>query len=163
MLLPAAKRPEKFLTRASFQQMFLNTATVVVTLLAGVVGYAHLHEILSPRVGDGARTSIVTDWRKYAAAGVRLGPDGARVTIIEFSDFQCPFCRVASGDLDDLQQWYGHDLAVVYRNFPIHPFAHSAAVAAECAAGMGAFEALDHRFFCRAGLDRYEVLGELRA
>lgn len=80
-----------------------------------------------------------------------------------FLTFQCPFCRVASGDLDDLQQWYGHDLAVVYRNFPIHPFAHSAAVAAECAAGMGAFEALDHRFFCRAGLDRYEVLGELRA
>ncbi|MBE0697447.1 MAG: DsbA family protein, partial [Anaerolineaceae bacterium] len=65
------------------------------------------------------------------------GVDSAAITIIEFSDYQCPFCRQWHEDvLPQLQAKYGDKIRMVYRDFPlysIHPSAESAAIAANCA------------------------------
>lgn len=135
------------MTRVAYQQLALNMATAVVTLMAAVVGYMRLREVFWPRATENTSASVISDWRPFAVGGVRVGPATPRVTIVEFTDFQCPFCRVASGDLDDLQQWYGQELTIVYRNFPIHRYAHSAALAAECAARQDAFIKFGHRLF----------------
>ncbi len=66
-----------------------------------------------------------------------LGPADAPVTIIEFSDFQCPFCRRAQPTLKRLLREYKGMIRLVYRDFPlrrIHPQAQKAAEAAQCAA-----------------------------
>lgn len=84
----------------------------------------------------------VKDWRTYGAGAKRIGIEGAPVTIVEFSDFQCPFCRHFSQVLDRARAKYPGKISLVYRNFPlqdIHPFARSAATAAECAAFQGRF------------------------
>lgn len=72
------------------------------------------------------------------------GPEDARVTIIEFSDFQCPFCkRFRDETLDLILQTYGDDVRFVYRDFPItslgHAYAQKAAEAAECSDEQGKF------------------------
>jgi len=65
----------------------------------------------------------------------RRGPDDAWVTVIEFSDFQCPYCAGAQGPLGDLLRALPADVRVVYRHYPLarHLGALSAAEAAECA------------------------------
>ena len=70
-----------------------------------------------------------------------LGPANAKVTIIEFSDFQCPYCaRFQAQTLPQILQNYGDKVRFVYRNFP-HESQQSvkAAEAADCANEQGAF------------------------
>ncbi len=63
------------------------------------------------------------------------GKADAKVTIVEFSDFQCPYCREAHRVLGELQKLYPDDVRVVFRDFPLpqHPQARPAALASECA------------------------------
>lgn len=74
--------------------------------------------------------------------GPSRGPDDARVTIIEYSDFQCPFCRRAGPVLEELEKRYPNDVRVVYRHLPLdslHPRARAGAEASACAAEGGLF------------------------
>lgn len=79
---------------------------------------------------------------EIAADGPTLGPDDAAVTIVEFSDFQCPYCQRATPVLDEIRERYPEQVRVVYRHLPldqIHPRARAAALASECAHDQDAF------------------------
>ncbi len=76
-----------------------------------------------------------------AGAPLRGAPDAA-VTVVEFSDFECPFCKQANGTLAKLMETYSGKIRLVYRDFPlenIHPQARRAAEAARCARDGGKF------------------------
>ena len=66
-----------------------------------------------------------------------LGPAEAPITIIEFSDYECPYCRKWHVEVwPQLEAEYGDQIRLVYRDFPlnsIHPNAATAAIAANCA------------------------------
>lgn len=65
------------------------------------------------------------------------GPKDAPITIIEYSDFQCPYCSRAYQTLEnEVLKKYGKKVRLVFKHFPLdfHPWAMSAAIAAECAA-----------------------------
>jgi len=47
------------------------------------------------------------------------GPNDAAITIVEYADFQCPYCSIASGNLHNLQEKYPDDVRIVYRHFPL--------------------------------------------
>lgn len=68
------------------------------------------------------------------------GPANAKVTIVEFSDFQCSFCKLATETVKTLMARYPQDVRLVYAHFPLpnHPWAEPAAVAATCAAQQNA-------------------------
>jgi protein-disulfide isomerase len=77
-----------------------------------------------------------------AADGPARGKADAPVTIVEFGDFECPYCRKAESTLRDLLEKHPDDVRLVFRNFPlerIHPNAVAAAEAAVCAASEGKF------------------------
>lgn len=69
------------------------------------------------------------------------GPAGAPVTLVIFSDFQCPFCGKAVDAVNDLEKAYGKNLRVVFRDFPLnmHKDAPRAAEAGACAQEQGKF------------------------
>jgi protein-disulfide isomerase len=68
-----------------------------------------------------------------------LGPEDAPITIVEFSDFHCPYCsRFQQETLPSLLEQYGDQVRLVYRDFPVVGGA-SSAVAAECANEQGGF------------------------
>jgi protein-disulfide isomerase len=76
------------------------------------------------------------------ATGPHRGPDTARVTIVEFSDFQCPYCGQLAPILQQLLVAYPKDLRLVFRNLPLrtlHPNAVRAARAGVCADAQGKF------------------------
>jgi len=69
------------------------------------------------------------------------GPSDAKVTIVEFSEFQCPFCARVQPTVNQILEEYGDDVRIVYRDFPLsfHQYAQKAAEAAECADDQGKF------------------------
>ena len=100
------------------------------------------------------------------------GSPTATVTLVEYGDYQCPFCGNAQPAIKKLQKHYGDQLRFVFRNFPqvrVHAYAQRAAEAAEAAGAQGKFwemhdylyehpEALDVENLARAagvlGLDK---------
>ena len=70
------------------------------------------------------------------------GPADAPVTVVEYGDYECPYCRGAFRDVHEMLDSYSGTIRFVFRNFPIpqlHPHAMQAAEAAEAAAVQGKF------------------------
>jgi protein-disulfide isomerase len=71
-----------------------------------------------------------------------LGPPDAGVSLVEYGDYECPFCGRAHGVVANILRRFGDDLLFCYRDFPLaqaHPHALMAAQAAEAAGAQGAF------------------------
>jgi protein-disulfide isomerase len=86
---------------------------------------------------------------QVAANGPAKGAEGAPVTIVEFSDFQCPFCSKAVPTMDQLLANYAGKVRLVFRHFPLpfHENAQKAAEAAVCADQQGKFWQLHDAMF----------------
>ena len=83
------------------------------------------------------------------AGSASRGPESAEVTVVEFSDFQCPFCGRASPTLDKIEEEYGDKVRIVFKHLPlsIHPKARGAHAAAEAAHLQGKFWEMHDRIF----------------
>jgi len=88
---------------------------------------------------------------EVAAAGRPEKGGGAKapVTIIEFSDYQCPFCKRAEDVVSQVMKTYGDKVRLVYRNYPLpmHPNARPASEAAQCANAQGKFWPYHEKLF----------------
>jgi protein-disulfide isomerase len=79
-----------------------------------------------------------------------LGRASAPVTLIEFSDFQCPFCQRVAPTLKKIHETYGDKVRIVWKDFPltqIHPQAFKASEAAHCAGDQGKYWEYHDRLF----------------
>jgi protein-disulfide isomerase len=86
---------------------------------------------------EAAVTMPVTEDRDHVQ-----GPADAAVTLVEYGDYECPYCGAAYPIIKEVQARMGERLRFVFRNFPIttsHPHAEQAAEAAEAAASQGKF------------------------
>jgi Na+/H+ antiporter NhaA/glutaredoxin len=108
------------------------------------------------------------------------GPADAPVTLVEYGDFECPYCGQAESVVRELLADYGDDLRYVWRHLPltdVHPYAQLAAEAAEAAAKQGKFwemhdQLLDHqgaltakdlmRYAAEIGLDTRQFTADMR-
>ncbi len=91
-----------------------------------------------------------------------LGPADAPVTVVVFSDFECPYCRRFNGALDRVREEFPDRMRLVFRHYPlrsIHPLAQKAGEAAACAADQGKFWEFHDALWADSDLTR-EVLEE---
>jgi protein-disulfide isomerase len=106
----------------------------------------------TPAVGaaaaaPGAAAKVDVKLRKDDPA---KGQASAPVTLVVFSDFQCPFCARAEPSVAEVEKAYPHDVRVVWKNFPltsIHPYAMPAALASEAAREQGKFWEMHDKLF----------------
>ncbi len=77
------------------------------------------------------------------------GGENAKVTIVEWSDFQCPYCKRVTPTLEQIHETYGDQVRVVFRHLPlsIHPKAPAAHAAAEAAHQQGKFWEMHDKIF----------------
>jgi len=168
-LAPAGNQPEEMgLPWAAMEPDFREPrGPVALALAAAVVAFAAVgifvlgmftHSVAFDN-GGGATVQVVPTAQEGTGEGAQptpagpvdvsvdddpaQGPEDAAVTIIEFSDFQCPYCaRFQSETLPQILSNYGDRVRFVYRDFPLtslHANALKAAEASECADDQGAY------------------------
>jgi protein-disulfide isomerase len=153
----------------TFQRSHFYSVLVVLALAAGlIVGYVvwgfgntsrtvETPQTVNQSSGSVVEAPIVTEEPQYVRYDVdsqdayAIGPEDAPITIVEFSDFQCPFCRRWHEEVyEPLLASYPGQIRVVYRHLPltsIHPDAFSAAEAAMCAGEQDAFWQYHEKLF----------------
>jgi protein-disulfide isomerase len=78
------------------------------------------------------------------------GNPDAKITLVQYGDYQCPGCQAADAMLPVIQQAFGDRIRLVFRHFPqshLHPNAYHAAEAAEAAASQNKFWEMHHHLF----------------
>jgi protein-disulfide isomerase len=105
---------------------------------------------------NGPRVEVSLEAPRYDVAvsedDPSFGDSDADVTIVEFSDYQCPYCRQAVPVLKRVQETYGDRVRIVWKDYPltrIHPLAAKAAEAAHCAGEQKQYWAYHDRLFER--------------
>jgi protein-disulfide isomerase len=95
----------------------------------------------------------------------RRGAQNAPVQIVEFADYQCPYCQKVNPDLSKLQEDFGSKVAVVFMDFPLpaHPAAEKAAEAARCAGAQGKFWEFHDALFQNKKFELAELKEQARA
>lgn len=89
--------------------------------------------------------SLQIDYSK----GQKIGTDSARVTLVEFSDFQCPACEAAEPAVKQIRTNYPDKVQFVYRHFPLpqHSYGRKAAYLSEAAGEQGKFWEMHEKLF----------------
>jgi protein-disulfide isomerase len=94
-----------------------------------------------------------------------LGPEKALVTLIEFADYECPYCQKVAADVKKLQADLGDKVAFTYKDFPLpmHARAEKAAEATRCASKQGKFWEFHDELFRSKELDFDQLKAQARA
>ncbi|KUI12925.1 sodium:proton antiporter [Mycobacterium sp. GA-1285] len=125
---------------------------IIGVLLASVVAFVlgwlifRITDRLSPPDPVGLKLLRPIDPDRDHIAG---DPD-APLTLVEYGDFECPFCSRATGAIDEVREHFGGELRYVWRHLPlgrVHPRAFDAARASEAAALQGRFWEMAHELF----------------
>lgn len=91
------------------------------------------------------------------------GNKNAKVTLVEFSDFQCPFCLQFNPTVEQVRKDYPDTVRIVYKHYPlssIHPMAQKAAEATECSGAQGKFWEMHDKLFANQtslSVDNYKA------
>lgn len=152
----------------TFKRSHFYAGVSVFTFLAGIlIGYVIWGSGLLPGLGSASLTanqaggpvveapvSAEPEYVRYdvpTEGHYSIGPADAPITIVEFSDYQCPFCRRWHDEVyNDLLEAYPGKIRLVYRHLPlttIHPDAFSAAEAALCAGEQNAYWQFHEKLF----------------
>jgi protein-disulfide isomerase len=127
-----------------------NALLVVLAVCALIVtGAVVRREFVAPTIAEASTSPVAlpsADWGRYSQGGERRVVTsvsrGPQLTIVEFSDFQCPYCKAFSNDLRRAVASHTGGVTWVFHQFPletIHPHAKPAALTAICAGRQGAF------------------------
>ena len=118
-------------------------AIIVVAIVGGMVYISTQNRLnISDINNDQLNTTISAESRNGNITDHEIGSKDAKVTIIEYADYQCPGCGTAAPKAEALSKKYKDHVRLIFRNFPIassHPNARAAAAVAEAAGLQGKF------------------------
>ncbi|MDA1169241.1 MAG: DsbA family protein [bacterium] len=154
------------------QTMSIPGAIVIAgILIAGAVYFSQVGPKEAPVLSNDALPSIAPsprpaslDIRPITTSDHIRGGKNAKITILEYSDLECPFCRIFHNSMEQIVKEYPNDVRWVFRHAPIlqlHPNANAMANVAECAAQQGKFWEFTDVVFAEPPTSGGKVLADL--
>jgi len=137
---------------------------VIVLVLGGLVVYSHVSNPSINVSNINANSQVAASAQNGQIADHVYGNPNAKVTFIEYGDFQCPSCGGAYAQVKAATEAYKDKVAFIFRNFPlttIHPNARAAAAAAEAAGLQGKYWEM-HNMLYEGQADWEKLTGEQR-
>jgi len=130
------------------------SAMVLTTLCTVMVTGLVVRRELRPSAQNAPaapRAISQSEWENLLSTGHRIGPQNAKLTIVEFGDFECPVCGSFARQIQIFRQKHPAEFALIYHHFPLdyHAAAMPLAIASECAAKQGKFEVFYDSVFAR--------------
>lgn len=139
------------------RDLMANVATGILVICAVVVTTLVVLQYLSAHKTTAPVSGHISDYKSLLAnRPVNMGSDSAALKIIEFSDYQCPYCRQLEPNLQALVKRYPNKVAVVRYDFPLeklHAHAYKAAIASRCAGLQNVYEPFEAELF-KADLEK---------
>lgn len=134
----------------------LTDAVLLVACIAMVGAFARRQYLTPQRANISEQPEYFRNWNDLLPAGIRYGSANPKLTIIEFADLECSFCKRLDPRLDAIVKEHEGEVAVVMLHYPLpmHRFALPAARALECASEKGRA-----REFARAVYAKQDSLG----
>jgi protein-disulfide isomerase len=129
-----------------------SVTALLVACAVAITAVVVRREMFPAAAGPDMRPRAVDNWEQIVSAGRWIGSPRAPVRIVEFSDFQCPFCARTHPVIEAVRRRHPERVAVLYRHFPldaIHPHARPAAVASECAGEQARFAEMASLLFAQ--------------
>lgn len=138
-------------------------ATLVESVRKGKTEAAAIADAKASKFGHRPEPKLLDDPVAIPTFGSPVtGPANARITLVEFSDFQCPYCTKAVEKINAILKAYPNDVKLIFKQYPLdsHPQAQISAQAALAAHQQGKFWPLhDVMFANRPTLSRKSILG----
>ena len=151
------------IARLAFDDEILRDEAIVGVLLAAVLstvlGWVVFHAAAVLRGQSDADLPRFLDRPVDPETDHIKGPADAPLTLVEYADFECPFCARATGTAAELRKRFGDELRYVFRHLPlldVHPHAELAAHAAVAADGQGRFWEMHDLLFAHQDELQYE-------
>jgi protein-disulfide isomerase len=139
------KSANKFLiTVVIIAAFFLGSLTnKVATLEKNIAPSVAAGDVKQPTQGDTAPSVAAKKPKAVSASDHITGNKNAKITLIEYSDYECPFCKSFQPTIQELLKTYGDKIRLVYRHYPLpfHANAQKEAEASECVASIGGNDA----------------------
>lgn len=156
---PVVKPEETFTFKATHFYAVLVVLAFSIGVLIGYLAWGRTPAAITIEQPAAAAPTSAPQYVRYKIPTdgfPSLGPANAPITLVEFADFQCPFCRQWEQETyQPLLAAYPGKIRIVYRDFPltsIHPNAMPAAEAAQCANEQGKFWAFHDKLFSSENL-----------
>lgn len=143
--------------RERMSQVF--DALSVVVLIGAVALAVSRWRDQTPERGAGWNT--LPRAQEYVQRGIRVGSTSAGVHLVEFSDFQCPYCKSASVAVRAFMERYPGQVQLTFRHFPLHKPSTEAARASVCADRQGRFLVVHDALFERSDRVRVEPVASV--
>ncbi len=143
---PEYSTTEILLIVAGFAGLVIILWTIVSVLIFGNLKYTCIGVILllmmAILVGLILVSKSINPDYSHATTTTTIPAGNRTVTILEYSDFQCPYCARAENTMKEIKKAYGDRVEIIFKHFPLpfHSYAEKAAEASECARDQGKFE-----------------------
>ncbi|MCZ7610347.1 MAG: DsbA family protein [Ignavibacterium sp.] len=118
-----------------------NILTGILVVCALIVTILFLRKEFSSKDTE-LNISIIDNWKELIPEDEETNGNYSKVYLIEFFDYECPYCSVLDATLDTIKSKYIDKIKIIRYHFPlnIHPLAYRTAIAAECAGSQEVFD-----------------------
>ncbi len=131
---------------------------ICAIIVTGLVVKQEVFESREPNDGFASSSLTNAEWQRVLGEKSRPEVEKPLVRVVNFYDYQCPFCSQVEPVLEEIQRRYPEQVEIIRRHLPLsnHPRAYQAALAVECAGRQGAFSEYHASLF-----DNQGILGEI--